>query len=126
MAMPKFATVDAYIKSFPKDVQVILKKIRQTVRQAAPQAEEGISYGMPVLKQHGNLIYYAAFKKHIGFFPPIAGLVKERKPYAGPKGNLQFPYDKPMPYGLMAKITKVRVKERLAEAKAKAKAKKKK
>lgn len=126
MAMTKFASIDAYIKSAPKEVQAILKKIRQTIREAAPEAEEGISYGMPVFKQHGNLVYFAAFKKHIGFYPPIKGLAKERKPYANPKGNLQFPLDKLMPYGLMAKITKFRLKENIAQAKAKAKAKKKK
>lgn len=126
MAITKNGTIAAYIKGFPKDIQVILKKIQQTVRAAAPQAEEGISYGMPVFKQQGNLVYFAAFKKHIGFYPPVNGLAKERKPYANPKGNLQFPYDKPMPYGLMTKITKLRLKENMAKAKAKAKAAKKK
>ena len=113
--------IDDYIAGFPSDVQEILQKIRATIRKAAPDAEETISYLMPAFKQKGNLIYFAAFKKHIGLFPPVgdAKLKKEASVYAGPKGNLRFPLDEPIPYDLISKIVKARVKEDLAWAKAK-------
>jgi uncharacterized protein YdhG (YjbR/CyaY superfamily) len=105
-------TVDDYIATFAPDIQAILKKIRQTVKAAAPDAEETISYRMPALKLNGMLIYFAAFKKHIGLFPPVRGsasLMRSVKPYAGPKGNLQFPVEKPIPYALIRRIVKARV-----------------
>jgi uncharacterized protein YdhG (YjbR/CyaY superfamily) len=117
-------TIDEYIRGFPPDVQAILQKIRATIHAAAPRAEEVISYRMPAFKQHGTLVYFAAFKKHIGFFPPVTGddtLKEEASVYAGPKGNLQFPLDQPIPYRLIRKIVKVRVKEDAAHAAAKAK-----
>ena len=112
--------IDAYIEQFSPKVRGILKKIRQTIRRAAPDAEEVISYQMPAFRQEGMLIYFAAFKKHIGIFPPVRGdarLVKAAKPYAGPKGNLQFPLDEPMRYDLVARIVALRVKQNLAHAK---------
>lgn len=115
-------TIDNYIASFPSDVQEILEKVRMTIRKAAPDAEETISYLMPAFKLKGNLVYFAAFKKHIGLFPPVTGdekLRREASVYAGPKGNLRFPLDKPIPYALISKIVKLRVKENIESAKAK-------
>jgi len=108
------ATIDDYIAEFPKDVRSILEKIRSTVRKIVPQAEEKISYKMPAFALNGDLIYFAAFKKHIGIFPPVRGdekLRKELAPYRGEKGNLKFPLDEPMPYELIARVVKCRVKE---------------
>jgi uncharacterized protein YdhG (YjbR/CyaY superfamily) len=116
------ATIDEYIAGFPPKVQAILRTIRKRVRQAAPEAEEAISYRMPAFRQNGVLIYFAAFQKHIGVFPPIQGdakLAKELAPYAGEKGNFRFPYDGPMPYDLVERIVKLRAKQNLAKAKAK-------
>jgi uncharacterized protein YdhG (YjbR/CyaY superfamily) len=104
--------VDEYIANFAPDVQAMLAKIRETVKAAAPDAEETISYQMPTFKLNGVLVHIAAFKKHIGLFPPLRGndsLMKAVKPYAGPKGNLQFPLDKPIPYALIRRIVKARV-----------------
>jgi uncharacterized protein YdhG (YjbR/CyaY superfamily) len=112
-------SIDGYIASFPPNVRGILRKIRATVRQAAPDAEEMFSYRMPALRQGGILIYYAAFRHHIGVFPPVRGdarLVKAAARYAGPKGNLKLPYDRPMPYALLARIVKSRVKENTEKA----------
>lgn len=107
------ATIDAYIAASPVDVQPILQRIRETVRKAAPRAEERISYRMPAFFQDGVVIYFAAFKKHIGIFPPVrdAALREQLAPYAGPKGNLQFPLSKPIPYALITKIVKARLRE---------------
>ena len=116
------ATIDEYIASFPADVQAILRKVRQTVRAAAPNAREVISYRMPALKQHGVLVYFAAFTKHIGFYPPIKGdakLQKAAERYAGAKGNLRFPLDEAIPYGLIKRLTQLRAKQDLAASKAK-------
>ena len=114
--------IDAYIARFPTDVQAILEKIRMTIREAAPEAKEVISYQMPAFHLKGNLVYFAAWKKHIGFYPPITGdeeFKRELAVYAGPKGNLQFPLDQPIPYELISKIVRLRVKENLARAAAK-------
>ncbi len=106
-------TVDDYIATFAPDVQVILQRIRQAVKAAAPDAEETISYRIPAFKLNGMLlVYFAAFKKHIGLYPPVRGgdnLMRSVKPYAGPKGNLQFPFGKPIPYALIRHIVKARV-----------------
>ena len=118
--------IDGYIAQFPADVQAILEKIRATIRKAAPDAKEVISYQMPAFKQHGILVYFAAWKEHIGMYPPITGdkaLEKAVTRYAGPKGNLQFPLNEPMPLDLIERIVKLRVKQ--DEAKAAAKRKKK-
>jgi uncharacterized protein YdhG (YjbR/CyaY superfamily) len=91
--------MDDYIATFAPDIQAILQRIRQTVKAAAPDAEETISYRMPAFKLNGMLIYFAAFKKHIGLYPPVRGdnsLMRAVKAYAGPKGNLQFPVEKPI------------------------------
>jgi uncharacterized protein YdhG (YjbR/CyaY superfamily) len=115
---PKARDIDDYIASFPPDVRAILEEIRLTIRKAAPDAEETISYAMPAFKLNGILVYFAAFKKHIGFFPPVsgdAGVEKEIAPYSGPKGNLQFQMDKPIPYDLIERIVKLRVKQDAAK-----------
>jgi uncharacterized protein YdhG (YjbR/CyaY superfamily) len=116
-AVPK--TVDAYIASFPLEVQAILRRVRQVVRKAAPDAEEIISYRMPALRQGGVLIYYAAFKNHLGLYPPVRGdarLEKAIAAYAGEKGNLRFPFDQPIPYALIGRITALRLKQTRARA----------
>ena len=99
-------TMDQYMKAFPKDVQSVLEKIRQSVRKAAPEAEETISYRMPAFKLKGRvLVYFAAFRKHIGLFPPAPReFKKEVSSYEGPKGNLKFQTDEPIPYDLVTRI----------------------
>jgi len=112
MAAPK--DIDSYISQLPAGVRPIVQKVRQTIQIAAPQATEVISYQMPAFRQHGILVYFAAWKKHIGLYPPISGdpaIEKAVAKYAGPKGNLQFPLDEPMPYGLIKRIVKLRLKQ---------------
>jgi uncharacterized protein YdhG (YjbR/CyaY superfamily) len=95
-------------------VQKVLKKVRETIRSAAPEAKEVISYKMPAFRQHNILVYFAAWKKHIGLYPPITGdavIEKAVAKYAGPKGNLQFPLDEPIPYDLIRRIVKLRVRQ---------------
>lgn len=116
MQKESFKTIDEYIKLFPNDIQDILKKIRITIQNAAPDATEAISYGMPTFKLNGNLVHFAAWKNHIGFYPVPSGLVqfeKELKNYPKSKGAVQFPFDKPIPYELIKKIVEFRVKENL-------------
>jgi uncharacterized protein YdhG (YjbR/CyaY superfamily) len=111
-------TIDEYIAGFSPEVQSTLQRVRQVVRQAAPEAQEVISYRMPALKQGGILVYFAAFKNHIGLYPPVSGdpaIVKAVAPYAGEKGNLRFPFDKPIPYDLIARIIALRLKQNLAK-----------
>ena len=113
------ATVDEYIAAFPPEVQAVLQKVRQTVREAAPEAEEAISYQIPAFKQNGVLVYFAAFKNHIGFYPPVRGdpaLAKAVSPYAGEKGNLRFPFNQAVPFELISRITRLRLKQNLAKA----------
>jgi uncharacterized protein YdhG (YjbR/CyaY superfamily) len=107
-------TIDEYIVGFPPQIQGVLRKVRDTIRKAAPDAQEVISYQMPAFKQKRILVYFAAWKNHIGLYPPISGnasLQKAVAPYAGPKGNLQFPLDKPIPFGLISRIVKHRVRQ---------------
>ena len=115
------ASVDEYVSAFAPEVQALLQQVRQAVRNAAPDAREVISYRMPALKQHGVLIYFAAFKNHIGFYPPIRGdarLEAAAARYAGEKGNLRFPLDEPIPYALIERLTRLRVGQDLAKANA--------
>ncbi len=107
-------TVDEYIAGFPDDIQQILQRIRTTIKIAAPEAEEKISYGMPTIVLHGILVHFAAFKKHVGFYPTPSGIAKFKKElsvYKNAKGSAQFPLDKPIPYTLIGRIVKFRVKE---------------
>lgn len=121
--------VDTYIAGFPKDVQSKLQKIRATIRQAAPDAQEKISYQIPTIALNGvYLIYFAAFKKHIAVYPVPSGDAKfnnEVVSFRSGKGTLRFPLDEPIPYGLIRKIVKFRIKEISAQAKPNPKAKKK-
>src|SRR6266498_945604 len=107
-------TIDEYIEGFPNDIQAILKKMRRTIRKAAPGAQETIKYQMPTFTLNGNLVHFAAFKNHIGFYPVPTGIEKFKKElsvYEGAKGSVQFPLDKPIPYDLISKIVMFRVKE---------------
>ena len=112
-------TIAEYIAGCPEHVQEILQKIRLTIRSAAPEATEVISYQMPAFRLKGNLVYFAAWKQHIGLYPPIAGdaeLAQAVAVYAGAKGNLQFPLDQPIPYDLITRIVQHRVKQNLENA----------
>ncbi len=111
-------SIDEYIAQFSPEVQAILAQIRATIRNAAPDAQETISYQIPAFTLNGALVYFAAFKNHIGFYPPVkgnAGLEKAISPYAGQKGNLRFPLDHPIPYRLIERIVTHRVKQNLAK-----------
>lgn len=112
----KFKTIDEYISVFPKNVRNILEDIRKTIKQAAPKAEETINYGIPTFTLKGNLVHFAAFKNHIGFYPAPSAIIAFKKDlsiYKGAKGSVQFPIDKPMPLKLISKIVKYRVKENM-------------
>jgi uncharacterized protein YdhG (YjbR/CyaY superfamily) len=117
-AKPK--SIDQYIAACAPEARAILRKLRSTVKRAAPpETEELISYRMPAFALHGILVYFAAFKNHIGMFPPLRGDAKlkaELAKYAGPKGNLKFPLDEPIPYALVARIVKFRVRQNQAKA----------
>jgi uncharacterized protein YdhG (YjbR/CyaY superfamily) len=106
--------IDEYIAGFPKDIQKKLQEIRSTIRKAAPKAEEAIKYAIPTFTQNGNLVHFAAYKSHIGFYPAPRGIEAfkdEVAGYEGGKGTLKFPLDEPLPLGLISKIVKFRVKE---------------
>lgn len=111
-------SVASYIAPFPPKVRAVLKKVRAVVRKAAPRAEEKISYGIPAYRLNGILVYFGGFKNHIGLYPPVRDprLKKMASKYAGEKGNLRFPLDHPIPYGLIARIVKARLRENLAKA----------
>lgn len=116
--------IDEYIAAFPEDVQERLQKIRAIIREAAPNATEAISYQMPTFKLEGNLVHFAAYKNHIGFYPIPTGIEKfeaELAAYKRSKGAVQFPLDQPMPYDLIGRIVTFRVQENLAKAAAKKK-----
>ena len=120
MDVQKFKTIEEYISSSPKDVQSTLQQLRNVIHEAAPEAQEVISYSMPAFKQNGILVYFAAFKDHIGFFPTSSGVAafqKELSPFDTSKGTVRFPLDKPIPYPLVAKIVKFRVQENLSKKK---------
>lgn len=115
-------TIDEYIAGFPDDIQKLLQTMRTTIRKAAPQAEEAIKYAIPTFVLNGNLVHFAAFKNHIGFYPAPRGIEafkKELTKYEGSKGTIKFPLDKPLPVGLIGKIVKFRVQDNLKKAKAK-------
>jgi uncharacterized protein YdhG (YjbR/CyaY superfamily) len=115
-------TIDEYISSFPKEVQKILEKIRSAIHAAAPDAKEKISYQMPTFFLEGNLVYFAAFKKHIGFCPIPTGIKAfkaELSAYETGKGSVRFPLDRPIPFELIDRIVRFRVKENLEKARKK-------
>ena len=117
-------TIDDYIANFPKDIQDILEEVRATIRKAAPDAQEAIKYAIPTFIQNGNLVHFAAFKNHIGFYPAPRALEefkKELSAYEGSKGTVKFPLDSPVPLPLIRKIVKYRVKQNLEKAKTKKK-----
>ena len=112
--MEKIGTIDEYISRFDRDRRIILEKVRETVRNAAPEATETISYGMPAFKLKKILVYFAAYRNHIGFYPTATGIEafkRELSGYKHSKGAIRFPLDKPLPYDLIEKIVKYRVKE---------------
>lgn len=118
---PTPKSIDKYIASFSPEVQAILAKIRLTIRNVAPDAQETISYNIPTFTLNGVLVHFAAFKEHIGFYPPVRGDAKLEKAvsrYAGEKGNLRFPLDRPIPYGLIERLVKLGVKQSLLKARA--------
>jgi uncharacterized protein YdhG (YjbR/CyaY superfamily) len=109
-----YENIDEYIAGFPEDIQSKLQQLRKAIKKAAPQAQETISYGMPAFKLNGVLVYFAAFKNHIGFFPTSSGVEafkKELTPYAISKGTIRFPLDKPIPFDLVEKVVKFRLNE---------------
>ena len=114
-----FKTVDEYINTFPEDLQALLEKVRTTITENAPAAVEGIAYGMPAYKMNGKpLVYFAAFKNHMGFYATPSGHAEfrdELSAYKQGKGSVQFPLDKPMPYDLIKRIVEFRVKESSAK-----------
>lgn len=121
-------SIDEYISQFEPGIQEILQSIRCLIRETVPDAKEKISYGMPTFEQFGNLVHFAAFKNHIGFYPAPSGIEafkEELKPYHKAKGTLQFPIDKPLPMDLLRRIVEFRAAQNQAKASAKAKPAKK-
>jgi uncharacterized protein YdhG (YjbR/CyaY superfamily) len=122
-----YKNIDEYIALFPKETQILLKKMRATIKETAPHAEEKISYQMPTFFLKGNLVHFAAFKNHIGFYPVPTGIEKFKKElsaYKTSKGAVQFPLDKPLPLDLIRKVVKFRVAENIKKAEEKARKKK--
>ena len=122
--MKKPKNVDEYIAGYPEDVQKYLDQVRGAIKKSAPRAEEVISYGIAAYKLNGMLVWFAAHTKHLGFYPRVSGIAafqKELSIYKGAKGSVQFPYEKPMPLGLISKIVKFRVKENQERTKTKKK-----
>jgi len=114
-----YSTIDQYIRTFPEPVQARLEKLRRAIKTAAPGAEEAISYQMPTFKLKGNLVHFAAFKNHIGFFPGVSGVQVFKKgssAFETSKGTVRFPLDKPLPLSLITRIVKYRVKENTGRA----------
>jgi|SRR5664280_666033 len=118
MTRIRFIDIDSYIASFPEKTQKLLQEVRETIRKAAPEAEQTINYGIPTFKFRGNLVHFAGFKNHIGFYPTASGIEafkKELSVYEGAKGSVRFPLDKPIPFELIERIVKFRVKESLSK-----------
>jgi len=120
MDKKQYKNIDEYIAGFPEKIQTILQNLRRVIHEAAPEAQETISYGMPAFKQNGIVVYFAAFKDHIGFFPTSSGVsafARELAPYDTAKGTIRFPLDEPIPVNLIKKIVKFRVQENLTKKK---------
>ncbi len=118
--MQSYKDIDEYISNFPADVRVNLQKIRRTIQKVAPEAKEKISYGIPTFTFHGNLVHFAAYEHHIGFYPgtrPVKEFARDLKPYETSKGTVRFSLDKPIPYDLIEKITLAAVKHNLTKKK---------
>jgi len=114
--------IDEYIAEFPPETQAILQKVRATIREAAPEAQETINYAIPTFTLKGNLVHFAGFKSHIGFYPTPTGIEKfkpELAAYESAKGSVKFPLEKPIPYELIREIVKFRVQENFERAEAK-------
>jgi len=112
--MKTYTNIDQYISTFPKEVQTLLQKVRETIHKAAPDAVEAIAYGIPTFKLNGNLVHFGGYKEHIGFYPAPRGIEafkKELAPYEGGKGTIQFPLSEPIPYDLITKVVKFRVQD---------------
>ncbi|RAP77248.1 iron chaperone [Paenibacillus montanisoli] len=121
-----FRTIDEYVSQFPQEIQDILHQVRRVIHEAAPDAKEKISYQMPTFDFHGNLVHFAAFNSHIGFYPTPSGIEAfqgELSAYKGAKGSVQFPFTKPIPYDLISRIVRFRAAENIQKAKSKGKAK---
>jgi uncharacterized protein YdhG (YjbR/CyaY superfamily) len=121
-----FKSIDEYIMQFPPEVQEILRKLKKVITDSAPNAQEKISYQMPTYYLHGNLVHFAAFKKHIGFYPTPSGIEafkNELSVYKGSKGAVQFPIEKPLPYELISEIVKFRAAENIMQSEGKLKKK---
>lgn len=120
--MKTFEDINEYISEFPEEIKKILEQIRETIRQAAPEAKEAIKYGMPTFVLNGNLVHFAAFKNHIGFYPAPSGIdayINELAVYRTGKGTIQFPINKPIPFDLIKKVVKYRMQENLGKRKGK-------
>ncbi len=125
--MNNYKDIDAYIATYPKDVQILLEKMRETIHKAAPAAEEAIKYGIPTFVLNGNLVHFGGFKSHIGFYPAPQGIKefeKELSAYEGAKGSIKFPLEQPIPWALVARIVKFRAEKNMEKVKAKIKKKK--
>jgi uncharacterized protein YdhG (YjbR/CyaY superfamily) len=110
-------TIDEYIALFPKNIQDILEKLRRAIKKSAPKAEETINYGIPTFKLYGNLVHFAAFKNHIGFYPTSSGIAafkKDLSPYKHARGSVQFPIDKAIPFDIVRRMVKFRVEENVS------------
>jgi uncharacterized protein YdhG (YjbR/CyaY superfamily) len=125
--MNAYKTIDEYIGTFPEDVQNMLIRLRQTIKEIAPEAQEAIKYQLPTFVLNGNLVHFGAFKNHIGFYPTPTGTAafkKELAPYKAAKGSIQFPLDQPIPWPLIRRIVEFRVKENMERKPKKASRKK--
>jgi uncharacterized protein YdhG (YjbR/CyaY superfamily) len=121
-AQADYQTIDEYIATFPEEIQVKLQALRETIRAAVPEADERISYRMPTFALHGNLVHFAAFARHIGFYPAPRGIEafqQELSRYKGAKGSVQFPLDEPLPLDLISRIVAFRAAENREKAAAK-------
>ena len=122
--MKTFSTINEYISEFPEEIRFKLEQIREIIQQAAPEAKEAIRYGMPTFVLNGNLVHFAAYKNHIGFYPAPSGIdayLDELAVYRTGKGTIQFPIDQPIPFNLIKKVVEFRVNENLGKRKGKVK-----
>lgn len=120
--MNEYTDINEFISQFPENIQAILQEVRKTIQQAAPEAKESIKYGMPTFIFNGNLVHFAAYKNHIGFYPAPTGIdafIDDLAQYRTGKGTIQFPIDKPIPFDLITKVVKFRMEENLKKSKKK-------